>query len=221
MTRPDTAILDIDGTLVDTNYHHALAWYRAFRRFDLVIPAWRLHRHIGMGGDQMVAAVAGDDVEEQHGDELREAWTEEFAPLIDEIAPLPGARELLEEVRRRGYRLVLASSGKPDHTDHYLDLLDARSLAEAWTTSKDVDATKPAPDLLEVAMSKVDGGRPVLVGDTTWDCIAARRIDVPAVAVLTGGFSAEELRAAGAGWVFDSLVDLRDRLDETPLVGDR
>ena len=221
MTRPDTAILDIDGTLVDTNYHHALAWYRAFRGLDLVIPAWRLHRHIGMGGDQMVAAVAGDDVEEQHGDELWDAWTEEFAPLIDEIAPLPGARELLEEVRRRGYRLVLASSGKPDHTDHYLDLLDARSLAEAWTTSKDVDATKPAPDLLEVAMSKVDGGRPVLVGDTTWDCIAARRIDVPAVAVLTGGFSAEELRAAGADWVFDSLVDLRDRLDDTPHARDR
>jgi len=217
MTAPDTVIVDIDGTLVDTNYQHALAWYRAFRRFDVVIPVWRIHRHIGMGGDQLVEALAGAQVEKRHGDALRQRWLEEFGSMIGEIVPLPGARDLLLELRRRGYRLVLASSGTPEHTDHYLDLLDARPLADAWTTSEDVEATKPAPDLLQVAVTKVDGARPLLIGDSTWDCLAAGRIGVPAMAVLTGGFSDKELRQAGAGWIFHSLPDLQAGLDETPL----
>ena len=221
MPAVDTAIVDIDGTLVDTNYQHAVSWYRAFRRYDVVIPVWRIHRHIGMGGDKMVGAVAGDDVENRLGDKLRDAWSEEFNPVIDEIMPLPGARELLAEIRNRGFRLVLASSGNPDHTEHYLDLLDARSLAEAWTTSKDVEETKPAPDLLQVAMSKVDGAHPVMIGDTTWDCEAAARVDVPSIAILSGGFGEDELRAAGAGSVFPDPNELCARLDDTPLAGAR
>lgn len=224
MTAPDTAIVDVDGTLVDTNYQHALAWYRAFRRFDIVIPVWRIHRHIGMGGDQLVEALAGSGAEERIGDDLRQRWAEEFEPMMDEVVPLPGARALLLELRSRRFRLVLASSGKPEHTDHYLDLLDARPIVDAWTTSEDVEATKPAPDLLQVAVGKVDGAQPVLIGDSTWDCIAAARIDVLSVATLTGGFSDHELRTAGASWVFESLTHLRDGLDEIALggpVGDR
>lgn len=217
MSASDTAIVDIDGTLVDTNYHHALAWARAFHRFDIVVPVWRIHGHIGMGGDQLVEAVAGAEAEEQYGEELRHSWTEAFDSMLDGIVPLAGARDLLLDLRRRGLQLVLASSGKPDHTEHYLDLLDARSIVDAWTTSEDVDATKPAPDLLEVAAGKVEGAQPTLIGDSTWDCVAARRVDLPSIAVLTGGFCEHELRAAGAGWVFDSLPDLQSKLDETPL----
>jgi phosphoglycolate phosphatase-like HAD superfamily hydrolase len=216
MAKP-VALLDVDGTLVDTNYHHAIAWYRAFREHGLTLPVWRIHRHIGMGGDQLVAAVAGKRVEDRQGDSIRAAETALYADLIGEVRPLADARRLLELLDGRGYRLVLASSGKRDEVDHYLDLLGARELVEAWTTSADVERTKPDPDLVHAAMDKAGGGEAVLVGDSTWDCEAAARADVPTVAVLTGGFSEQELRKAGAVAVFESLTDLCERLDETPL----
>jgi HAD superfamily hydrolase (TIGR01549 family) len=214
---PPIALLDVDGTLVDTNYHHAIAWYRAFREHGLPMPVWRIHRHIGMGGDQLVAAVAGGRVEDRQGDSIRAAETALYADLIGEVQPFADARRLLELLDGRGQRLVLASSGKPDEIDHYLDLLAARDLVEAWTTSADVQQTKPDPDLVLTAIEKVGGGEAVLVGDSTFDCEAAARAEVPTVAILTGGFSEQELRQAGAGSVFESLTELCERLDETPL----
>ncbi|WP_395727247.1 HAD family hydrolase [Nakamurella sp.] len=213
----DTAIVDVDGTLVDTNYHHALAWFRAFRRFDITKPVWEIHRAIGMGGDQIVAHLAGSQVERQLGDDLRAASGEQFAELIDEVRPFAGAHDLLADVRDRGFRIVLASSGKQHDIEHMLDLLDARGLADAWTTSSDVEATKPAPDLLEVALAKVDGAGAVMIGDSTWDCLAAGKLGIPTLAVRTGGFSVDELTDAGAAMVCANLVEMRDRLDETPL----
>ena len=214
---PPIAVLDVDGTLVDTNYHHAIAWYRAFREHGLTLPVWRIHRHIGMGGDQLVAAVAGERVEDRQGDSIRAAETALYADLIGEVQPFGDARRLLELLGDRGHRLVLASSGKPDEVDHYLDLLDARELVEAWTTSGDVKQTKPEPDLVVTAVEKVGGGKAVMVGDSTFDCEAAARADVPTVAILTGGFSEQELRQASATAVFESLSELCERLDETPL----
>jgi HAD superfamily hydrolase (TIGR01549 family) len=178
---------------------------------------WRIHRHIGMGGDQLVAAVAGKRVEDRQGDSIRAAETALYADLIGEVQPFADARRLLELLGDRGHRLVLASSGKRDEVDHYLDLLDARERVEAWTTSADVTQTKPDPDLVHTAVEKVGGGEAVMVGDSTWDCEAAARADVPAVAILTGGFSEQELRQAGAQVVFESLPELCERLDETPL----
>jgi HAD superfamily hydrolase (TIGR01549 family) len=215
----DTAIFDVDGTLVDTNYHHALAWFRAFRRYDVTLPVWRLHRAIGMGGDQLVAAVAGKRLEEEHGDGLRAAWAEEFQPLLKEVQPFEGVRELLTDVRERGFTVVLASSGKPDHVDAYLDLFGGRELCEAWTTSEDVEQTKPAPDLLVVALEKVGGRSAVVVGDSVWDFEAAGRAGYPGYAIRTGGFSVEELKESGAKEVFDSLPQLREQLDRTDLAG--
>jgi HAD superfamily hydrolase (TIGR01549 family) len=214
---PPVAVLDVDGTLVDTNYHHAIAWYRAFREHGLTLPVWRIHRHIGMGGDQLVAAVAGERVEERQGDSIRAAETALYADLIGEVQPFADARRLMTMLRERGHKLVLASSAKRDEVDYYLDLLDARGLADAWTTSADVDATKPEPDLVVAAVDKVGGGEAVLVGDSTFDCEAAKRAGVPAVAILTGGFSAAELRDAGAVGVFDSVGELCERLGDTPL----
>ena len=214
---PPIAVLDVDGTLVDTNYHHAIAWYRAFREHGLTMPVWRIHRHIGMGGDQLVAAVAGKRVEDRQGDSNRAAETALYADLIGEVQPFADARRLLELLDDRGHRLVLASSGKRDEVDHSLDLRAARDLVEAWTTSADVEQTKPDPGLVHTAIGKVGGGQAVLVGDSTWDCEAATRAEVPTVAILTGGFSDQELRQAGASWVFESLSELCERLDETPL----
>jgi HAD superfamily hydrolase (TIGR01509 family) len=215
--RLPAAILDIDGTLVDTNYHHALAWYRAFRRLDVVLPLYRIHRHIGMGGDQLVGALAGEEFDREHGDEAREIESDLYMELIDEVSPLGGARELLIELHERGHALVLASSAKQHEVDHYLDLLDARDLADGWTTSADVEKTKPHPDLVAAAMEKAGGGPAVMLGDSTWDCQAAERAGIRTVAVLTGGFSERELRDAGAACVFEHLDDLRASLDRSPL----
>ncbi|KEP74407.1 HAD family hydrolase [Microbacterium sp. SUBG005] len=213
----DTAIFDVDGTLVDTNYQHALAWYRSFRRFDIVLPIWRIHRAIGMGGDQLVPALAGDAVERAHGEALRAAWTEEFEQLIDEVRPFDGAHDLLRAVKDRGFSVVLASSGKSDHVERFLDLVDARDIADAWTSSDDVTSSKPAPDLVQTALKRAPGSTGIMIGDSPWDAVAAGEADIATVAVRTGGFSVDELRDAGAVAVFDSLRDLIDGLDGTPL----
>jgi HAD superfamily hydrolase (TIGR01549 family) len=214
---PPAAILDIDGTLVDTNYQHAIAWYRAFHQYEVVLPIWRIHRHIGMGGDHLVAALGGDTLDEEKGDDIRAAEKVLYAQLIGEVEPLDGARALVEDLKERGHAVVLASSAKEDEVDHYLDLLDARELADGWTTSADVEATKPEPDLVQAAVEKAGGGDAVMVGDSTFDCEAAKRAGLETVAVLTGGFSEAELREAGAVAVYHSMDDLRNSLDETPL----
>ena len=113
-----------------------------------------MHRHIGMGGDQLVAALAGDEVEARSGDSIRDAEKELYGELIDEVEPFDGARELIEDLRRGGHAVVLASSAKRDEVEHYLDLLDARDLADDWTTSADVEQTKPEPDLVLAALDK-------------------------------------------------------------------
>jgi HAD superfamily hydrolase (TIGR01509 family) len=211
------AILDIDGTLVDTNYQHAIAWYRAFLQSGKVLPLWRVHRHIGMGGDQLVASLAGEEFDAEHGDDVRAAEKVLYMALIEEVRPFADARALLEHLKAQGHALVLASSAKPDEVEHYLDLLDARDLADDWTHSGDVERTKPEPDLVAAAVEKAGGGPAVMVGDSTWDCEAAKRAGLPTVAVLTGGFSDEELRDAGAECVFPSLGELLANLSDTPL----
>ena len=216
MSRP-AAILDIDGTLVDTNYHHAIAWYRAFLQSERVLPLWRIHRHIGMGGDQLVAALAGEKFDAENGDDVRAAEKALYMTLIHEVRPLEGARELVEDLRDQGHPVVLASSAKPDEVEHYLDLLDVRELATGWTDSGDVERTKPEPDLVQAAVEKAGGGPAVMVGDSTWDCVAADRAGIAMVAVLTGGFSEAELREAGAGTVFGTVEELRAELRSTPL----
>ena len=220
MTDPTVAILDIDGTLVDSNYQHALAWYRALRSVGETYPVWRLHRLIGMGGDQVVAAVGGEDLERRVGDQARERQGREVDALLDEIAPLPGARDLLVAIKERGHRLVLASSAQQRHVDVFLDKLDARGTVDAWTSSADVDSSKPAPDLLQVALEKL-GAPPdvssVVIGDSVWDVEAAKRAGMPAIVVRSGGFGDDELRDAGAIAIYDTPGDLAKALGDTPL----
>jgi HAD superfamily hydrolase (TIGR01509 family) len=213
------AILDIDGTLVDTNYHHAIAWYRAFRQHEIVLPIWRIHRHIGMGGDQVVAALTDERTEQEKGDDIRAAEKTLYLQLIEEVVPMAGSRELIEQLKKRGHTVVLASSAKEDEVEHYLDLLDARELADDWTTSADVESTKPAPDLVSAALQKAGASADdaVMVGDTPWDVKAAEKAGVGTLAVRTGGFAVSELQDAGAEAVFESVVELCERLDQTPL----
>ena len=208
--QPTTVVLDIDGTLVDTNYQHAIAWHRALRAHDYAVQLWQIHRHIGMGGDQIVEALVGEEAERSDGDAIREEEGEAYGALIGEVQAMKGATELLRELREDGAKAILASSAKAEEVEHSLDLLDARDLVEGWTTSADVERTKPHPDLIEVALEKAGGEGPaVMVGDSTWDVKAAAAAGIPTLAVLTGGFSEEELREAGAAEVFESIGELR------------
>ena len=211
------ALLDVDGTLVDSNYQHALAWYRAFRRLELVIPVWRLHRHIGMGGDQYVAAVAGEDVERRSGRELREAHSDEFERLRDECEPLEGASDLLVELKRRGLTIVLASSSDEDDLKFFVDKLRAKDCIDGWTSKDDVERTKPHPDAIEAALERAGTRDGVMIGDSRWDIEAAARAGLDTICVITGGWSKQELRDHGAIAVFESIPDLVAHLDETPL----
>jgi HAD superfamily hydrolase (TIGR01509 family) len=215
------AILDVDGTLVDTNYQHALAWYRAFRDHEIVLQLWRIHRHIGMGGDQMIQSLTDEQTERKLGDSIREAEKRHFSELVGEVETMPGSRELLEDLKQRGHVVILASSAREEEVDHYLDLLDARELADDWTTAADVEATKPAPDLVQCALDRAGAadapGDAVMIGDSPWDVEAALNADVPSIGVRTGGFAGEELRDAGAVSVFESVDELREQLHATAL----
>jgi HAD superfamily hydrolase (TIGR01549 family) len=213
---PLNAILDVDGTLVDTNYHHALAWHRALHAHGHQVQMWKVHRHIGMGGDQILDALIGSDAAAADGDAIREAEADAYKELIGEVEPLEGARELIVKLKEEGSTVILASSAKEEEVDHYIDLLDARDLVDDWTTSADVESTKPDPDLVHAALGKAtDGNQSVMVGDSVWDVKAAKAAGLPTLAVLTGGFSEAELREAGASQVVESIADLR--FDRTSL----
>ena len=209
------AVLDIDGTLLDSNYHHSVAWSRAFDRvLDRHVPVAAIHRAIGMGGDRLVAHVAGDAVEEDHGDEIRELWEKEYDAIIGDTRLFPDARNLLDGLRSTGLKVVLASSSIPRHAEHALKLLNAQERTGAWTTSEDAEASKPDPDLLDAALEKVGDGRALMIGDAVWDVEAANRRDIPTVALLTGGSGRQELLDAGAVAVYDDPSDLLAHLEE-------
>jgi HAD superfamily hydrolase (TIGR01549 family) len=204
----DVILFDIDGTLVDSTYHHALAWQRAFQRLDMTLPFWRLHRTIGMGGDKLVGQVAGDEVEEKHGDELRDGWAEEYRKLTAEVHPLPGAAELVREVADAGLLVALASSGEAEFSEQARDLLGIGELVHTMTTAADADDSKPDADILTATLDQVPAERALLIGDTPYDVEAAARIGLACLCVLSGGFGREELEAAGADLVVEDLGEL-------------
>jgi HAD superfamily hydrolase (TIGR01549 family) len=182
-----------------------------------VLPVWRLHRHVGMGGDNFVPAVAGEEVEDRLGDKLRDRWEQLFDELIEEVAPFEGAHALMVDLRDRGHSVVLASSAIEKHVNHFLDLLDARDVVDAWTTKDDVDKSKPNADLVCAALEKADAETAVMIGDTPWDIEAARRVGIETLCVITGGFSKAELEEAGGVAVYESVEELRRDLANTPL----
>jgi HAD superfamily hydrolase (TIGR01549 family) len=214
MPATTTVVLDVDGTLVDSNYHHTLAWARAFDHEGLTVPLWRVHRAIGMGGDKLVAWAAGDDIEAAHGDAVRERWEQEYDALIDEVRVLPGAKELLAALRERGVGVALASSSIPKHAEHAFGLLDAHDLADTATTSEDAEESKPDPELVQKALDRLGAGAACVIGDSVWDVQAAGRAGVPAYGVLTGGTGRAELEDAGAAGVYDDARDLLEHLDD-------
>jgi HAD superfamily hydrolase (TIGR01509 family) len=215
---PGAVLLDIDGTLVDSNYLHVHAWVQAFADVDRPVDAWRVHRAIGMGSSLLLAALLGDEAEEL-GDEAKERHTEHYAELADLQRPFPGARELVRAVADRGARAVLATSAGPDELERLLAVLDVEDALTGITSDKDVEEAKPDPDLVLTALevAGVEAAQAVLVGDTVWDVQAAERAGVRCVGVLSGGVSEAELRDAGAVAVYRDVAALLDGLDDSPL----
>ncbi|MDQ4051336.1 MAG: HAD family hydrolase [Actinomycetota bacterium] len=214
MTTLRAAVLDVDGTLLDSNYHHTLAWGRAFATVDGGVPLWRIHRHIGMGGDRLVAAVAGDDLEARLGDQVRARWEKEYDSLMEETRLFAGARGLLVRLRRAGLMVALASSAIPRHAQHAFDLLDAGELADLTTTAGDADESKPHPQLVRMVLDDVGTAAACMIGDSTWDVHAASEAGIPTIGLCTGGYGHQELITAGAVCVYDDLLHLTSELDQ-------
>jgi HAD superfamily hydrolase (TIGR01509 family) len=201
-------ILDLDGTLVDTNYLHVEAWARAFRTVGRQVPRSAIHHQIGKGSDQMLSEFLADEALAQRADELHGAI---YAELAQHSYPLPGARELLASLKARGVALWLGTSAKPDELERQLGALDAQDKLAGIVSSEDVERSKPARDIFAVTLERAAcaPAEAVAIGDTVWDIIAAQKAGLRTVAVLTGGaFSAAELRAAGAVAVYADCTAL-------------
>jgi HAD superfamily hydrolase (TIGR01549 family) len=210
---PRAVVLDVDGTLVDSVYQHTFAWARAFRRAGHPAEAWRIHRHIGMGGDRLVAAVAGASVEESSGDRIREIWEAEYDAVIGDVGLLQDAQELLAAIKDRHIRIALASSSIPKHAEHAFELLDADRYADLTTTSEDVDESKPDRELVAVAMERLGTGNACMIGDAVWDVVAATHAGIPTIGLCCGGYGRHELMDAGAAEVYLGPGDLLAHLD--------
>ncbi len=210
---PPAFLLDVDGTLLDSNYQHAIAWFRTFKERGRIYSMVELHRQVGKGGDQLVADVAGKEFDEEHGDECRNAEPLRYSEIAGDVELLDGAQDLIAELEGRDCDVILASSGSPGATQRALELLERTDLKH--TSAEDVEETKPEPDIVKAAMELIDGEKPVvLVGDSIWDFEAAAGAGIHSVGVLTGGFSEEELREAGAERVYRNLRQLLDDLDD-------
>jgi phosphoglycolate phosphatase-like HAD superfamily hydrolase len=210
----DTVILDLDGTLVDTVYQHVLAWRSAFLSVGVDIPAWRIHRTIGMGGDRLVEALAGRAVENAVGDEVRKLHGLRFEDQLPHVTPTDGAPELLEALRGRDLKVVVASSGERESTERLLSVLGAAEALHDWVSGDQAESSKPDSDLLQLALDKVSGEAALVIGDTVWDVESARKCDFPCIGVLTGGVSDAELREAGALEVLESPAAITTDLDD-------
>ena len=210
----DTVVLDLDGTLVDSVYVHVAAWRAAFGDVGVDVPTYRIHRAIGMGGDRLVGEVAGAAVEQALGDTVRDLHGRHFEDRFHQVTPLDGAGELLAALRERSLKVVLASSGEQEQTDRLLGLVDNSDALHERVSGSEAERSKPAPDLIDVALERVGSRCALVVGDAVWDVESARKAGLPCVGLLTGGFSADELRSAGALRVLDTPRDLLQHLDE-------
>ena len=214
-TRPLAVLFDIDGTLVDSNYLHVEAWHHAFARLGVAADAWRVHRAIGQDSARLIEGIAGKR-DPQWVERAKQLHSEFYRDLAPRLRPFDGTRELLAVVADRGIRVVLATSAPDDELAMLLHALDADASIHATTSADDVERAKPDPDLIAVALERgdADATSAVLIGDSTWDMIAAGRAGVPAYGVRSGGISDTELTDAGARAVFDDPRELLARLDD-------
>src|SRR3569833_3519886 len=215
----DAVIFDVDGTLVDTNYLHAVCWWEAFRQYDQHVDMADGHRAIVMGSDKLLDHLLPDDRDRAADDDMRAAHRSLYGVFWTRLRAFDGAAGLLRECAARGTKVVLASSASAPELAALRAARDADDAIADATSSSEAEESKPAPDLVTIALERagVPPERAVFVGDAVWDVHACRRAGVPCIAVLTGGVGAEELRAAGAVAIYKGPADLLRHFDESPL----
>jgi HAD superfamily hydrolase (TIGR01509 family) len=215
-------LFDIDGTLVDSNDMHVLAWKEAFDGVGRSFGLQTIHDQIGKGADMLIPALMPAVTSEEQK-KLGDAHGEVFkARFLDRVEPFPRAHEIIAHARDRGQLVALASSASQAELDHYLGLLDARALVVATTSSADVQNTKPAPDIFSVALAKlpgVDAAEAIVVGDTPYDVEAAKKVGIATVALRSGGFPDDALTSAGAIAIYDDVAALLEDYERSPLGG--
>ena len=209
-------LFDLDGTLVDTVFHHAVAWHRALLDVGQEVPCWRIQGLVGRSGDELVSILIGEDLAEKHGDEAKERHSRYFAEFESTLRATPGVRGLLEKLADEGWRTVLASSAGEKTLKLLRRVLDVDDLLSEVTSSADADQAKPDPDIVNTALERVgrDEKRAIFVGDAVWDMEAGKRAGVPTVAVLCGGVAREALEQAGAAAVYDDPQEILDHFEE-------
>jgi HAD superfamily hydrolase (TIGR01509 family) len=211
---PAGILFDVDGTLVDTNYLHVVAWSRALRANGHYVPMRKLHQTVGQGADRFVETVLG------HADsDVSDAHTDFYGPFLHELTPFDGAADLLRATKKAGLAVVLATSASAKEAQHLRDALDADDAIDEVTSKDDVEESKPDPDIVQTALDKagLDAAQALFVGDTVWDVEAAKRAGLDCVAVLTGGIPEHDLREAGAVAVYRDVKHLLEEFDDSPL----
>jgi HAD superfamily hydrolase (TIGR01509 family) len=207
-------LFDVDGTLVDTNYQHVVAWWQAFRAHGHTVPMRRLHETVGQGSDRLVETILGREDED-----VADAHTDFYGPFMHELAPFEGAADLLRTTKQAGLVVVLATSASAKEAGHLRESLDADDVIDEVTTKDDVEESKPDPDIVQAALDKAGLGKDsaLFVGDTVWDVEAAKRAGLDCVAVLSGGIAEHDLRDAGAVEIYRDVKHLLDEFDNSPL----
>ena len=215
MTQRPAVLLDVDGTLVDSNYLHVHAWQRAFAQLGRTVESWRIHRLIGMDGAALIAELGQDDVREQ----AEQLHSQCYGEFVDSLRPLPGARALLDGIAELGLQVVLASSAPEDELARCRKVLDRDGVISTATSSGDVDTAKPEPGIVDVALDRagVTAAQAVFVGDSVWDVRAAGRAGVKCIGLLSGGVPRALLEAEGAATVWENPQELLDHLHESPI----
>ncbi len=211
-------LFDLDGTLVDSVYQHVLAWREALEVGGIRLSVWRIHRRIGMSGGLFINALlreTGGEVSADQVTRIQRAHRDAYARLVSQVRPLPGARELLAHLTTVGVPWAIATSGRLESARPNIEMLDVPSGVPVITRDQ-VEHAKPDPDLFLAAADRlgvaVDDS--VVVGDSVWDLLAARRARALSVGLLSGGYGEEELERAGAYRVYQDPADLLRHLDE-------
>ena len=207
-------LFDVDGTLVDTNYLHVVAWWQAFRAHGHKVPMRKLLETVGQGSDRFVETILG-----RPDADVANAHTDFYGPFLHELPPFDGAAGLLRATKKAGLKVVLATSASAKEAKHLRDALDADDVIDAVTSKDDADESKPDPDIVQTALDKagLDAAEALFVGDTVWDVEAARRAGLDCVAVLSGGIPEHDLRDAGAVAIYRDVQHLLDEFDDSPL----
>jgi HAD superfamily hydrolase (TIGR01549 family) len=217
------AIFDLDGTLVDSNELHVLAWQETFRHFGKEIPLARLREQIGKGGDQYLPVFLTEKEMREIGKQVDDFRGQLFKKkYLSQVRPFPQVRELFERVRSAGKKIALASSGKADEVEHYEKIAGIEGLVDCRTTADDVVHSKPGADVFIAALRQLGHLPPeeaIAIGDTPYDIQAAKKIDLATIALLCGGFPEDELRDAGAPAIFRDPADLLENYYRSPLAG--